>query len=222
MLFYFLIITATILTTTESLMNKLTHQGRKSYLLTRIPLLMDGYQFIWPERGARRPARCLVECACVAMLLYMVSIPVSASTLVSGNASGTWTKTGSPYMVIDNCTVPGDQTLTIQAGATVIIGEGLKLVVNGQILANGTASDGITFKATTTSNYWDRIAVNANGKADSQFSYCNISNADYGLVLSTATTAMPLPLTKIDPAVLMRSDPPGERRGRISFQGGEF
>lgn len=119
-----------------------------------------------------------------AALGLFASNPVSAATLVSGTVSGTWTKIGSPYMVIDQCTVPGDKTLTVQPGTTVIVGEGLKLTVNGQIIASGTVSNKITFKGTSSSNYWDRIAINHNGTTDSQFAYCDISDADYGLVLN--------------------------------------
>ena len=59
-----------------------------------------------------------------------------------------------------------------------------KLTVDGQIIASGTVSNRITFKGTSPSNYWDRIVINHNGTTDSQFAYCDISDADYGLVLN--------------------------------------
>lgn len=135
-----------------------------------------------------RNSSCLVQLipfrrACAALLFFLLVNQLTASTLVSGNVSGTWTKTGSPYMVVDTCTVPSDQTLTIQPGTTVIIGEGLNLNVDGRILANGTPSDGITFKGTTASNYWGQIGLSYNGKINSQFTHCNISDANCGLSL---------------------------------------
>ncbi len=121
------------------------------------------------------------------VLLWLASNSGYAATLVSGDVFGTWTKTGSPYMVIDQCTVPGGKILTVLPGTTVIVGEALKLTVNGQIIASGTVSNKITFKGASASNYWDRIEINHNGTTDSQFAYCNISDADYGLVLNISS-----------------------------------
>lgn len=106
-----------------------------------------------------------------------------ASTLVSGNISGTWTKTNSPYVVIGNCTVPCGQILTIQPGVTVIIGENLGIDVLGQILSVGTVGEQITIKGSTPTNRWTRVYVKHGCGAESQFRYCKISDAETGLYL---------------------------------------
>jgi hypothetical protein len=59
--------------------------------------------------------------------LLALNTQISASTFVSGDVSGTWTKTGSPYIATDNIRVPPGGSLIIQPGVTVIIGQGLKL-----------------------------------------------------------------------------------------------
>jgi len=72
--------------------------------------------------------------AAVCILMLIATAPAvfgAGPTLVSGNVSGTWSPTGSPYVIVDNCTVPAASTLTIQPGTVVIIGQGLNLTVNG-------------------------------------------------------------------------------------------
>lgn len=128
----------------------------------------------------------LAKQTCAAVLLFLSSKPVIAATLVSGNVSGEWTKTGSPYMVIDNCTVPSGQTLTIQPGVIVIVEEKISITINGRIIANGTTTENITFKGAAENVYWNRIQIFNSGNEDSQITYCNISDADYGLVLDSS------------------------------------
>jgi hypothetical protein len=100
-----------------------------------------------------------------------------ADTLVSGDVTGTWTKSSSPYRVVDNCTVPRGQTLTIQPGVSVILGQGLKIEVWGTISAVGTPSEKIGFRGTSSSSYWDRIFIMHGGGAESRFAHCNFSDA---------------------------------------------
>jgi hypothetical protein len=106
-----------------------------------------------------------------------------ASTFVSGNVSGTWAKTGSPYVVTGNLTVPGGQTLTIQPGVTVIIGQGLKVDVLGSISATGTAAERITIRGANATLYWDTISVNY-GIGASSFTNCTFSDATNALYLN--------------------------------------
>ena len=117
-----------------------------------------------------------------------------ASTIVSGNVSGTWTKNGSPYIVTGNVTVPSGQTLTLQPGATVIIGQSLRVDVLGSISAVGTAANRITIRGANASLYWDTIAVNY-GSGASRFSNCTISDATNALYLNCSeNAAMEIPI----------------------------
>jgi hypothetical protein len=107
-----------------------------------------------------------------------------AQTILSGNISGTWSPSGNPYIISDNANVPSSQTLTIQPGVVVWIGEGLSINVFGNIQAIGTASQRITIQAPISSQYWSQIYLNnnnanANGNPSvtNSFQCCDFSNA---------------------------------------------
>ena len=112
-----------------------------------------------------------------------VTIQSRSATFVSGSVSGTWAKSGSPYVVTGNLAVPGGQTLTIQPGVTVIIGQGLKVDVLGSISAIGTAAERITIRGANATLYWDTISVSY-GIGASSFTNCTISDATNALYLS--------------------------------------
>ncbi len=101
---------------------------------------------------------------------------VRAQTLVSGNISGTWTPAGNPYVATDNCTVPSGQTLTIQPGVIVWIGENHSITANGLIQAVGTPSQRITFQAPISSQYWSNIFL-IHESGTNRFKYCDFRNA---------------------------------------------
>lgn len=103
-------------------------------------------------------------------------------TFVSGNISGTWSPAGNPYIAADNCTVPLGQTLTIQPGVVVWIGEGLSITVNGSIQAVGTPTQRITFQPPIASQYWSNIYC-LHSAGTNRFKYCDFRNADTALEL---------------------------------------
>ena len=115
------------------------------------------------------------------------------SCFVSGNVSGTWSNSCSPYIATANLTVPSGQTLTIQPGVTLIIGQGLNMSVEGTISAVGTCAQPISIKGATPSQYWDTIKVTYYGGAQSTFAHCKISDATNGLQLITAYSTAMLP-----------------------------
>jgi hypothetical protein len=98
---------------------------------------------------------------------------------VSGPISGTWIKAGSPYVAIDNCTVPAGQTLTIQPGVTLIVGNDLGIDVPGRILAIGTPVEPVVIKG-PPSTRWRRIHITYGG-GESVFKYCDFSGAQTAL-----------------------------------------
>lgn len=120
------------------------------------------------------------------LVLGLGTMPMltSAQTLVSGNISGTWSPSGNPYVVTDNCTVPAGQTLTIQPGVVVWIGENLSINVSGLIQAVGTPAQRITFKAPNQTLYWNVIALTYTSGVN-RFTYCDFSNANTALWMRT-------------------------------------
>lgn len=114
----------------------------------------------------------------IAGLLAMLT-SANAQTIVNGNVSGTWTTTGSPYIISANATVPSGQSLTIQPGVNVWIGQGISLTINGAISAIGTSSQHIVFKAPISSQYWNTIANYS--ALNSVFNYCDFYNATNAL-----------------------------------------
>jgi hypothetical protein len=107
-----------------------------------------------------------------------------AATFVSGIVSGTWTSASSPYIVTNNLTVPSGQTLTLQPGVTVIMGQGLSLDVAGTLAAVGTATEPITIQGPNSSLFWDEILVHYTPNAPSRFVNCVLSDATNAISLS--------------------------------------
>ena len=86
---------------------------------------------------------------------FSVPLPVdAATTMVSGDVSGTWTVDGSPYLIGGDITVPAGQTLTIAPGVEVLFESWYKLTVNGTLLAEGTAESPILFTGTHPTAGW--------------------------------------------------------------------
>ncbi|MFZ4522275.1 MAG: right-handed parallel beta-helix repeat-containing protein [Bacteroidales bacterium] len=100
-----------------------------------------------------------------------------AQTVIpGGSVSGTWTIAGSPYNVQGSIMVPDASTLTIEPGVTVNFQGQFKLLILGQILAIGTATDSITFTAADTSNGWRSIHFDGTPATNdtSKLYYCRI------------------------------------------------
>ena len=123
--------------------------------------------------------------ACVYAALGLLSVQsvVAGPTILQGSVSGTWSNAGSPYILVDNCTVQTGQLLVIDPGVEVTIADSKSLNVNGQIRAIGTEAQPITFAA--GSGQYNAVYV-FNGSSTpptSEFTHCRFQNGLYGLYL---------------------------------------
>lgn len=88
-------------------------------------------------------------------------------TYVSGNVSGVWDAVGSPYVALENLTVPAGQTLTILPGVRVNFTEGHGLRVLGALQVLGNETDRVLFTANTTlppaAGNWSGVSLEGPG-----------------------------------------------------------
>lgn len=112
-------------------------------------------------------------CLC---LLYKTQ----SQTIIQGGAvSGTWTKSGSPYLIQGAIMIGNGTSLTIEPGVKVEFQGHFILLVKGRILAVGAKSDSIEFNASDTINGWAGIRFdNVYYFSDtSKFYFCKIRNS---------------------------------------------
>ena len=94
---------------------------------------------------------------------------------VAGELLGDMTWSGA-YIIEDTMIVPADMVLKIEPGTTVLMKDAVKLVVYGQLLAEGTEAEPIRFTRYGDGTSWKQIMfVEA---ADSRFVHCIIEYAD--------------------------------------------
>ena len=79
----------------------------------------------------------------------------------------TWAAADSPFNICQDLLLPEGGTVIIEPGATVTIGSGSTLRVEGNLVAHGTAEDPIVFNGSTGFN--DGLDVAVSGQADFSF-----------------------------------------------------
>jgi hypothetical protein len=111
-------------------------------------------------------------------LLLGLALPAKGQTIITGpNISGTWSPSGNPYIVADNCTITSGQTLTIQPGVVVEIASNVTITASGGLIqAVGTPSQRITVTS-AGSAYWNTILL-INTPGTDRFHYCDFVNAN--------------------------------------------
>ena len=117
----------------------------------------------------------------LSLILIFLSHFIFAQTQVSGNQSGTWSLSHSPYQVTGNITIPAGQILNIEAGVQVVFQGYYRIYINGKIVANGTENNPIVFTPTDQTTGWGGIRLD--GTPDiSEFHYCKF---EYGKTSAT-------------------------------------
>src|SRR5690606_7332385 len=127
-----------------------------------------------------------------------------ADTVIPGGnlSTQTWTVANSPYTLQGDVTVIAGATLPIEAGVVVQAasssdaqGAGrntsrAEITVNGSLVVNGTSTDPVTFKSTsTTSGTWYGIVVPA-GATQVKIDHANIQHAMYGITNEASGTVL--------------------------------
>jgi len=111
---------------------------------------------------------------------------------VSGNQSGVWSRSNSPYVVQGNIVIPKGETLTIEPGVIIKFAKFYRMTVEGTLIAQGNTADKIVitsvndFEFSETSDTepeksspgvddWDMIEfINDTGQPPSNLEHCII------------------------------------------------
>lgn len=88
-------------------------------------------------------------------------------------SSRTLTRSGSPHVVTGATTVAQAATLTLEAGATLILDQGASLVVNGKLVAEGTAEAPVRIEAASCGGSAEGIVLAGTGPGH-RFVHCQI------------------------------------------------
>ena len=135
----------------------------------------------------------------ISMLVF--SFISYSQTIISGNVSGVWTLSGSPYIVVEDITLNED--LTIEPGVRVQFqAGGWSFAINGgKLIARGTITDSIYFEPIQgeTAGLWQGIVADNNSGSDT-LEYCVIRYAVRGMEVK-ASANNPRP-----PVVMKRSE----------------
>ncbi|MCD4695243.1 MAG: right-handed parallel beta-helix repeat-containing protein [Bacteroidales bacterium] len=100
---------------------------------------------------------------------------------------GTWDLAGSPYLIHGQATIPLDSTLTIEPGVEIRLKTGTEfnyvngldcgwIDVRGQIIADGTAQDPITFTRFGDYDFWGNIILSSL----TDYNIFNFCKVEYG------------------------------------------
>ena len=148
------------------------------------------------ETEAEEPDRMEFDEVPIRMNGSISPAPVSSLAItVSGNISGTWDISGSPYVVTGDLSIAASDALTIQAGVEVRFAGSYRLTVYGDILANGTSDAPITFTSHQTQPQpgdWRGIRFYNSDDGD-KLSHVRVEYAQTGIDIDAASgTASPI------------------------------
>ncbi|MBT7755443.1 MAG: hypothetical protein HN726_04590, partial [Candidatus Magasanikbacteria bacterium] len=132
---------------------------------------------------------------------WSTDVPASGPTEVSGviSSNTTWRAASSPYIATGNILVSEGVTLTIEAGVEVKFNYDKSLLINGELIAQGTNGNEITFTSNESSpaaGDWENIvfsssSISATTDGDGNYlsgtilEYCTIEyggDDEYGVI----------------------------------------
>jgi hypothetical protein len=117
------------------------------------------------------------------------TLPTVKATYVEGaiTRDTIWTLVDSPIVLSNNVFVNSGATLTIEPGVEVRFGGDFSLIVNGEIVANGTAERAIHFTTNDPLGIvaWETIEIN--GTQSSLFTNCIIESARNAVTLDNGS-----------------------------------
>jgi hypothetical protein len=88
------------------------------------------------------------------LLLQVILAPAIAQTTLSGNIGGiTLEKSGNPFMVTDNVTIPAGKKVIIQEGCVFLFKPFTGIIVEGTLVVEGTLQDPVVFTTENDSKY---------------------------------------------------------------------
>jgi hypothetical protein len=113
-------------------------------------------------------------------IIFILARSASSQTIVSGDVSGTWTKAGSPYLIVANTRVPPNEVLNVDPGVIIRIALDVKVTINGSMFANGRLGDSILFtssQAVKSTGQWRGIYFSSISDEDTlKLSYCIVES----------------------------------------------
>lgn len=116
----------------------------------------------------------------VCTLMLMAAALLGVTYIQPGSASGVWSESLSPYVVVGLTEIENGTTLTIEPGCVVQFQDAGRLWVQGRLLAQGTIQDSILFTNQIAGEKWDGIRfVNTFATNDSSFfDYCIFEHSE--------------------------------------------
>ena len=108
------------------------------------------------------------------LILWAGVVSALAQTNVEGNQSGTWTLSGSPYLVTNSIDIPSGEQLVIEPGVEVNFQDNYRFHIHGKLIAEGTVQDSIRFTAVNPATGWGGLRFD-NTQEISQLSYCKFT-----------------------------------------------
>ena len=93
------------------------------------------------------------------LLFFCVATTSFAAITVSENinTNTVWNTASSPYVITNNVILDQNVTLTIEPGVEVRLDPQISMQIDGNLIAQGTESEKITFTANVSGQHWDYI-----------------------------------------------------------------
>ncbi len=114
-------------------------------------------------------------CRCLIVTFFSYTLLFSGELTILRDFPAVLKRTGSPYLIKENITIPAGQTVIIEAGTILMFHEFAGLTVNGTLKGNGTSDSLIIFTSSKDEMYfsqkegihgapfdWDGITISSN------------------------------------------------------------